>query len=127
MPDSPCEEQATPRSPGFGESFGNVVAVTVHGSDLHLYTVTEDQLDNLASGRWLIYTNLASAFFGSFASLASIFLAGFSSPSPVHTTITMAATITSGILFVFFGIMAFFAHRTHTRNVWQIKERRYQI
>ena len=106
---------------------GSTVDITVHRGEVHFYTVSEEQLDSLSSGNWQIYTSLACTFFGFFGSLISIFLAGFSSPSPVHTTITMAATITSGILFVFFGIMAFFAHRTHTRNVWQIKERRYQI
>ena len=125
MPEPPEDEQTTSKPPGFGASIGNVVAVTVHGADVHLYTVTEDQLDNLASGRWMIYTNLASAFFGSLVSLATIFLAGFSSPSPIHTTITAGAILASGILFLFFGTMALFAYRSHSRGVSLIKERRY--
>ena len=126
MPDSPSEEQTAPKSPGFGASIGNVVAVTVHGADVHLYTVTEDQLDNLASGHWLIYISLACTFFGSFVSLASVFLAGFSTPSALHATVTAAATITVGTLFAFFASMALFTYRTHSRDVSLIKERRYQ-
>ena len=72
------------------------------------------------------FTNLASAFLGAFVSLASIFQTGFSSPSPTRTTITAAATITSGTMFVFFGTLALFGYRGHARNVNLIKERRYQ-
>ncbi len=126
MPDSPDNEQLSPTHASFGASFDNVLTVTVHSAELHLYTVTEDQLDNLASGRWLIYTNLASAFFGSFVSLASIFLAGFTSPSPFHTAVTSGATFSTGFLWALFTVMAVVGYRAHKRNIRQIKERRYQ-
>ena len=103
------------------------VDITVHRGEVHFYTITEAQLDSLSSGSWQIYTSLSCAFFGFFGSLLSIFLAGFTSPSPIHTTVTSAVTMASGALFVFFGVMALFAYRTHTRNIWQIKERRFLV
>ena len=126
MPELTNDEQDSDGAASLTATFGNIVAVTIHSAEVHLYTVTEEQLDNLASGRWLIYTNLASGFFGCFVSLASIFLAGFTSPSPIHTAITSGATMATGFLWALFTVMAVAGYRAHRRNVRQIKERRYQ-
>lgn len=111
----------------FGATFGNVLEVTVYGAQAHFYTISEEQLDSLTSGHWLIYTNLASAFFGSFVSLASLFLAGFSNPSPLHGTIASGATMTTGFLWLVFTAMAAVGYRSHARNLRRLKERRWQV
>ena len=126
MSSTPSNSQSSQEPESRNAVPGIPADVTVHRGEVHLYVVTEDQLDNLASGRWQVYVSLACTFFGSFVSLASIFLAGFTSPSPVHTTITAGATMTSGMLFLVFGAMAYFAYRAHARLVDLIKERRYQ-
>ena len=57
MPDSPANESLDPGFSSFGASIGNVLTVTVHPTDLHLYTVTEGQMDSLSSGWWQTYAN----------------------------------------------------------------------
>ena len=124
MSDSPGGERISTNPAAFGATFGNVLDVTVHGAQVHFYTISEQQLEYLSSGHWLIYTTLASAFFGSFISLLSIFLAGYSNPSPLHGSIVSGATMTTGFLWVFFSIMAVMGYKTHTQNVRQIKDLR---
>ena len=124
MSDSPEEDRHFSGPAAFGTTFGNVLEVTVHGAQAHFYTISEEQLDSLSTGHWLIYTNLASAFFGSFVSLVSIFLAGYSNPSPLHATIASGAAMTTGFLCVLFTLLAASGYRAHTRNLRLIKVRR---
>ena len=127
MSDSLGEKPTSSNPSGFGATFGNVLEVTVHGAQAHFYTVSEEHLDSLTSGQWVIYTNLASAFFGSFVSLASIFLTGFSNPSPLHGTIASGATMSTGLLCVVFTTLAVIGYKSHTRNLRRLKERRWQV
>ncbi|MCY4365002.1 MAG: hypothetical protein OXE17_02065 [Chloroflexi bacterium] len=124
MPDSPFSETLPPDPSSFGASIGNVLTVTVHSAALHLYTVTEDQMDSLSSGSWQIYANLASVCFGSFISLIGIFFAGFTNPSFMRTALSARATMAALVLCVLFVIMALSGYWSHRRLVKQIKERK---
>lgn len=124
MPESPFGEALPSEPSSFGASIGNVLTVTVHSAALHLYTVTEDQMDNLSSGSWQIYANLASMCFGSFISLIGIFFAGFTNPSFMRTALTAGATMAALVLCVLFVIMALSGYWSHRRLVKQIKELR---
>lgn len=124
MPESPFGEALPSEPSSFGASIGNVLTVTVHSAALHLYTITEDQMDNLSSGSWQIYANLASMCFGSFISLIGIFLAGFTNPSFMRTALTAGATMPALVLCVLFVIMALSGYWSHRRLVKQIKELR---
>ncbi|MDE2780102.1 MAG: hypothetical protein OXI91_10555 [Chloroflexota bacterium] len=127
MPEPPISEAQPPDPSSLGASIGNVLTVTVHSAALHLYTVTEDQIDSLSSGTWQIYANLASVCLGSFISLIGIFLAGFTNPSIMRTALTAGATMAALVLCVLFVVMALSGYWSHRRLAKQIMERRGDV
>ena len=127
MPEPPSSEALPPGPSSFGASIGNVLTVTVHSAALHLYTVTEDQMDSLSSGTWQIYANLASVCLGSFISLIGIFLGGFTNPSFMRTALTAGATMAALVLWVLFVVMAISGYWSHRSLVKLIKERKSDV
>jgi hypothetical protein len=85
---------------------GSEIAVTVHAAQVHVYTITEEQLDNLALTSRTFNVGCASALFGTLVSLVIYWLSGGAPDSPTLTGVVAGATVAIGILMVVFVLLA---------------------
>ena len=82
------------------------VTIVRHAASVHLYQITEAQLDNLAKGMDHIFLAFASSLLGAFVTLLIEFFTMETTQSPVRTGVVIGATITTGVLMAFFGLLA---------------------
>ena len=95
--------------------------VTVHQPNLHLYPVTEEQLDNIASGS-SAWEGLAGACLGAFASLLGVLLTAGEATSPTASAILASLTVTFGLATLVLGALAFQSRCRQRQAVRRIKE-----
>ena len=82
------------------------VTIVRHGAQVHLYQITEAQLDSLAKGMDHIFLAFASALLGAFVTLLVELSTMDTAQSPVRTGVVIGATITTGVLMAFFCLLA---------------------
>ena len=99
------------------------VTVREHTALVHLYPVSEEQLENLASAQWNIHASFAGTLFGVFVSMLAILLTGLANASPIDHATIVAITFSSAVLTVAFAIFAFKDNRKHRRTLQRIKQR----
>ena len=87
-----------------GTSDGGVTIVR-HPANVHLYQITEAQLDNLAKGMDHIFLAFASALLGAFLTLLIELSTMDTTVSAVRTGVVIGAIITTGVLTTFFGLL----------------------
>ena len=89
-----------------------------------MYQVTEEQLDNLASGHYAIWLTIAAACFGAFISLLGTFATSYNTVSATSNSIVAGLLVGFGIATLVVGTQAAIALRQHTKALHAFKHRR---
>lgn len=99
------------------------LTVNRYGTNVDLYSITEQDLDSLTDSKWALWATFATALFGAVIPLALDLFRGSPSDSPLELAVIAGVTVSLFILLLVFTIVAVLSFLEHRRKIRQFKRR----